>query len=146
MLKSLDIKNLTVFAEASLEFSPQLNVIVGENAVGKTHLLKIPYAVLAASAEEGRKPNAGPPTKASLQAKLSDKLVGVLRPESVGRLARRKMGVTRCESPSADSTTPRRSISTSSFTTRSQSEVDHRSAPVPDGSTRRRSSCRHASC
>jgi energy-coupling factor transporter ATP-binding protein EcfA2 len=97
MLKSLDIKNLTVFAEANLEFSPQLNVIVGENAVGKSHLLKAPYAVLATSAEEGRKPNAAPPTKVGLQAKLADKLMGVLRPESVGRLARRKKGVTQCE-------------------------------------------------
>lgn len=35
MLKSLNIRNLTAFAEADLEFSPQLNVIVGENAVGK---------------------------------------------------------------------------------------------------------------
>ncbi len=68
MLKSLDIKNLTVFAEASLEFSPQLNVIVGENAVGKLHLLKMPYAILATSAEERRKPGAGSPTRASLTA------------------------------------------------------------------------------
>jgi AAA domain, putative AbiEii toxin, Type IV TA system/AAA ATPase domain len=97
MLKSLNIRNLTAFAEAELEFSPQLNVIVGENAVGKTHLLEVPYAVLATSAEEGRKPNGGAPTKASFQAKLADKLVGVLRPESLGRLARRKSGVTRCE-------------------------------------------------
>jgi energy-coupling factor transporter ATP-binding protein EcfA2 len=121
MLKSLDIKDLTVFAEASLEFSPQLNVIVGENAVGKSHLLKVPYAVLATSAEEGRKPKAGPPMKASLQAKLADKLVGVLRPESVGRLARRKIGVNRCEirhrfdDPALDLDFH--------FTTRSQSEV-----------------------
>jgi energy-coupling factor transporter ATP-binding protein EcfA2 len=97
MLKSLDVKNLTVFAEASLEFSPQLNVIVGENAVGKTHLLKVPYAILATSAEEGRVPNAGSSAKASLAAKLADKLMGVLRPESIGRLVRRRTGVNRCE-------------------------------------------------
>ncbi len=94
MLKSLGIKNLTVFPGASLEFSPELNVIVGENGVGKSHLIKVPYAVLATSAEEGRKLNGSPPTKANLQTKLADKLVGVLRPESVGRLARRKMGMT----------------------------------------------------
>jgi predicted ATPase len=97
MLKSLGIKNLTVFPEASLEFSPELNVIVGENAVGKSHLLKVPYSVLATCAEDGRKLNGSPPTKASLQAMLADKLVGVLRPESRGRLARRKAGVTRFE-------------------------------------------------
>jgi energy-coupling factor transporter ATP-binding protein EcfA2 len=97
MLKSLDIKNLTVFATANLQFSPQLNVFVGENGSGKSHLLKVAYAVLAASAEEGRKPTASPPTKALLQTKLAEKLVTVLRPESLGRLARRKQGRERCE-------------------------------------------------
>jgi energy-coupling factor transporter ATP-binding protein EcfA2 len=98
MLKSLNIKNLTVFAEASLEFSPQLNVIVGENGVGKSHLLKVPYAVLATSAEEGGKPGSRPPTRMSLYPKLSEKLVGVLRPEILGRLVRRTIGgATRCK-------------------------------------------------
>jgi len=97
MFKSLTVRNFTVFAEAGLEFSPALNVIVGENGAGKTHLLKLPYCVLAASAEEGRRANGAPPTKAVLQTKLSEKLVGVFRPESLGRLARRRMGLTRAE-------------------------------------------------
>ena len=45
MLKSLDIKNLTAFGEASLTFSPHLNVIIGENGSGKSHVLKAMYAV-----------------------------------------------------------------------------------------------------
>ena len=97
MLKSLAIRNLTVFAEANLQFSPQLNVIIGENGVGKSHLLKAAYAILAASAEEGRHPAASAPTKAVLQKRLADKLVAVLRPESLGRPARRKQGRKRCE-------------------------------------------------
>ena len=92
MLKSLDIKNLTVFAEANLEFSPQLNVIVGENAVGKSHLLKVPYAVLATSAEEGRKPNArsadegGSPDQARRQAggRPSARVPRAARPQEDG--------------------------------------------------------------
>lgn len=55
MLNSLNLVNLTVFPKAALEFSPQLNVIVGENGTGKTHPLKVPYSVLAASAEEKRR-------------------------------------------------------------------------------------------
>ena len=43
------IKNLTVFSEAELNFGGGLNVFVGENGTGKTHLLKIAYSVLAAS-------------------------------------------------------------------------------------------------
>lgn len=101
MLKSLDIKNLTVFSEAALHFSPQLNVVVGENGAGKSHLLKAMYAVMAVSAEEGRKPGALPPTKNLLKTRLADKLMAVLRPESLGRLARRKKGAAkgngRCE-------------------------------------------------
>lgn len=97
MLNRLSIKNLTVFPEARLEFAPGLNVIVGENGCGKSHLLKVAYAVIAASAEEGRKPAAGAPTKTQMQKILADKLVHVLRPESLGRLARRKQGRERCE-------------------------------------------------
>ena len=97
VLQSMMIRNLTVFPEADLQFSPQINVIVGENGTGKSHLLKVAYAVLAASAEEGRKPNAPLPTKTLLQVRLAEKLIAVLRPETLGRLARRKQGRERCE-------------------------------------------------
>jgi energy-coupling factor transporter ATP-binding protein EcfA2 len=121
MFKSLHIKNLTVFVEANIEFSPQLNVIVGENGVGKSHLLKVPYAVLAASAEEGRKAALNAPTKSVLQAKLSDKLVAVLRPETLGRLAHRRQGLTRCEVKCQMS--PSQLDLEFGFTTKSTSEI-----------------------
>src|SRR5580700_8354288 len=53
--------------------------------------------MLATSWEEGRKPSSAPPTKAVLQTRLADKLVGVFRPEALGRLARRRQGHERCE-------------------------------------------------
>lgn len=98
MLKRMTIKNLTVFAEADLAFAPHLNVIVGENGAGKTHILKMAYAVLAAGWEGRRKAvaDAGP-TKSGLQVRLAEKLVNVFRPESLGRLARRRQGRSRCE-------------------------------------------------
>jgi energy-coupling factor transporter ATP-binding protein EcfA2 len=43
MLKYLTLRNFTVFKEAKLAFSPGLNVIIGENGTGKTHLLKLGY-------------------------------------------------------------------------------------------------------
>lgn len=43
MLKTLTLENFTVFAKAELEFSPGINVIIGENGTGKTHLLKAGY-------------------------------------------------------------------------------------------------------
>lgn len=97
MLTKITIKNLTVFSEADLIFGQNLNVIVGENGTGKSHLLKVIYCALAASAEEGRKPNPSVPTKSLLQPKLADKLINVFRPESLGRLARRKQGRERCD-------------------------------------------------
>ncbi|MBO1926314.1 AAA family ATPase [Thiomicrorhabdus sp. 6S2-11] len=97
MLNSFKVKNLTVFSEADFSFSSGLNVIIGENGCGKSHILKSVYALIAASAEEGRKPNANAPTKTSLQKNYADKLVNVLRPETLGRLARRKQGRERCE-------------------------------------------------
>jgi predicted ATP-binding protein involved in virulence len=45
MLKRLYLKNFTVFADADFEFGPGLNVLVGTNGTGKSHVLKVGYAV-----------------------------------------------------------------------------------------------------
>lgn len=121
MLNSISLKNYTLFSSAKLKFSPGLNVILGENGSGKSHLLKVAYSVLAVLAEEGRRPQAGKPTKAHLQGALADKLVGVMRPASLGRLARRKQGRERCEIELTLSG-PRQSVAFS-FATQSRSEV-----------------------
>ena len=99
MIKSLEVKNFTAFQEAQLDFAEGLNVIVGENATGKTHLLKLPYAVMAVSAEEGRKRDGRQPTKGFLQTRVAEKIVNVFRPDEsrLGRLARRRQGRNRCE-------------------------------------------------
>jgi energy-coupling factor transporter ATP-binding protein EcfA2 len=97
LLERMTIKNLTVFQDVDLRFGRNLNVIVGENGTGKTHLLKMAYAVLATSWEEGHKPQATPPTKTLLQSRLADKLINVFRPESLGRLASRRRGRARCD-------------------------------------------------
>ena len=97
MLKQMRLENLAAFGEARLRFSSGLNVIIGENGCGKSHLLKTAYAVIAASAEEGRKSNAGRPRKVVLQKIYAEKLVNVLHPEYLGRLTKRKQGRRRCE-------------------------------------------------
>ena len=97
MLKSLKIRDFTVFKEANLDFAKGLNIIVGANGTGKTHLLKLPYAVMAMSAEEGRKRTV-PPTKALLQNRLAEELSSVFRPEDrLGRLVHRQKGRNSCE-------------------------------------------------
>jgi len=96
-LQSLRIADFTAFEDADLSFSPGLNVFVGENGTGKTHLLKLPYAVLRACAQDGSKAQLLP-TKERLRRQIAEKLVGVLRPEALGRLVRRAgRGRRRCE-------------------------------------------------
>ncbi len=96
MLQQISIKNLTVFPEATLKVGRHLNVFVGKNGTGKTHLLKLAYSVLASSAE-GRKSTAATPTKSIYQPRLAEKLVNVFRPETLGRLASRQRGRARCD-------------------------------------------------
>jgi predicted ATP-dependent endonuclease of OLD family len=96
-LKKIDIQNQTVFQQAELHFTPGLNVIIGENGTGKSHLLKLAYSILAVSADEGRKPNVGMPTKTLLQSRLADKLINVFRPETLGSLIQHGRNRKRCE-------------------------------------------------
>lgn len=43
-IKSIKLKNYTVFEDLSVNFGKGINVVIGENATGKTHLLKLLYA------------------------------------------------------------------------------------------------------
>jgi len=43
-IKSIQLKNFTVFNELAIEFSSGVNVFIGENGTGKTHILKVLYA------------------------------------------------------------------------------------------------------
>ena len=44
--ESLTLKNFTAFEEASFEFVPGINVFIGENGTGKTHVMKVLYAYI----------------------------------------------------------------------------------------------------
>jgi energy-coupling factor transporter ATP-binding protein EcfA2 len=45
---------VTLLSDVTLSFSPAINVIIGENGSGKTHVLKSMYALLRAAEEAGR--------------------------------------------------------------------------------------------
>lgn len=96
MLKSLHIENLTVFAEADLVFGKNLNIIIGENGAGKSHLLKAIYCPIAVSAHRGAKAPNDTPTKDFLCTALADKLRNVFRPDDLGRLVSRQPGNQTC--------------------------------------------------
>jgi hypothetical protein len=46
-IAQLQLTNFTKFSELTIDFSPRVNVIIGENGTGKTHLLKAAYALCA---------------------------------------------------------------------------------------------------
>jgi len=54
MLKKLDVYNFTVFKKISIEFSGGIDVFIGENGTGKTHLLKILYACCNRNENDGK--------------------------------------------------------------------------------------------
>jgi energy-coupling factor transporter ATP-binding protein EcfA2 len=94
MLKQLDLKNFTVFGNDRLAFSSGVNVIIGENGTGKSHLLKIGYVAAQVAYSIGRSQRQ---TKDEMGRQLADKLVTVFRPEHLGRLVSRKPGRNRCD-------------------------------------------------
>ncbi len=52
MLARLHLQNFTVFADADFQFSEGLNVLVGTNGTGKSHVLKAGYAVMSLSSSK----------------------------------------------------------------------------------------------
>ncbi|WP_462417170.1 AAA family ATPase [Kytococcus sp. Marseille-QA3725] len=76
------------FERVDIDLAPGVNVIVGDNATGKSQLLKLLYASTATLVQSDHL------TKAELQRRLASKLEGVFRPASLGRLARRLRGRT----------------------------------------------------
>lgn len=91
MIKTLEVQNFTALPNAAWAFAPGLNVVVGENGFGKTHVLKLLYALLKVQAD------AKDLSKGVLERAYAEKLTAVFRPESLGRLVKRRQGRGRCE-------------------------------------------------
>ena len=49
LIQSLELKNFTVFENLRIDVSSNINIFIGENGTGKTHLLKALYAVCETS-------------------------------------------------------------------------------------------------
>lgn len=76
MIAGIQIENFTAFGNLDIPLSPRINVIIGSNGTGKTHLLKAIYALAIASqpasAVEGSEKDANP--------QLTNKLLRVFSP------------------------------------------------------------------
>lgn len=79
MISNLQLKNFVAFTDLSIDFSPGINIILGENGTGKTQLLK---AILALCGPEARAEQPG--------TQLARKLCRLYHPLSgqVGELRR----------------------------------------------------------
>ncbi len=91
---SLSLKNFSAFREADFEFSPGMNVLIGANATGKSHALKLIYSILKIKSA-GANGAIGESTSAETTSlKLQEKLQRVFRPEDgrIGRLVTRGRG------------------------------------------------------
>jgi len=127
MLKSLSLVNFTVFPNAEFVFGKNLNVIIGENGAGKSHVLQVAYCAIAVSAAKAKGGGSDPPNIAQLQTALAEKLQAVFRPDGLGRLVRRTRGRSKCRL-SYTFDTPKLNLEFT-FSTVAKSEVTVGSAP-----------------
>lgn len=97
MLNALNLKNFTVFTNADFQFASGLNVVIGVNGAGKSHVLKVAYTVAAVSAWGKRDSGLETPSKGYLEKAIARKMRAVFRPDSLGRLIARRPGRSRCE-------------------------------------------------
>lgn len=78
MIKTLQLKNFTAFADLNIEFSAGINIVIGENGTGKTQLLKAIYALCSPEAGASDPNHSFAQKLCRLYHPLSDK-VGELR-------------------------------------------------------------------
>lgn len=93
MIESLEVCNFTRFENEKFQFSPGLNVFVGENGTGKTHIMKLLYANLRSMKSVGSQVG----TKTYLEPHIAKQLKEVFNPDYLGRLAQRMQGLKRAE-------------------------------------------------
>jgi AAA domain, putative AbiEii toxin, Type IV TA system len=94
-LKRCTIQHFTAFEDAVFEFGTAVNVLIGENGTGKSHLLKLLYSLSEAvrrfargeGIEGGRTDQPSP-----LSEIVATMLQSVFLPDTLGRLVRRGVG------------------------------------------------------
>lgn len=93
-VQNLALNKFTAFNEAEFSFSPGINVFIGANSTGKSHVMKLIYSLLKVCE---RAHLTGTQTRLDLEKRLKDKLYGVFKPNTVGHLMRRGKGNRKAE-------------------------------------------------
>lgn len=101
-LTKIEANNFTVFGNIEIPFNKGLNVLVGENGMGKTHIMKLAYAACQASKHD---------------VSFSQKTTMLFRPDqsSIGRLVNRNKNGNNTAKVSVESDTAKIGMS---FTTK----------------------------
>ena len=91
-INRVKLDNFMIFDHLDIEFSPNINIVSGENNTGKTAVIKLIYSLLKGYSEACL--SKGDVTKEKIESKLVSKLQGVFRPDkdAVGRLVNRRQG------------------------------------------------------
>ena len=79
MITKIKFDNFTAFDEMQIEFSPGVNILLGENGTGKTHVMKALYAACAV-------------IDVNNSQTFEQKLRAVFLPNTIGRLVHRSQG------------------------------------------------------
>lgn len=77
MIQRLELANFMGFTNLAIDFSPKINVIIGENGTGKTQLLKTAYASCSTGALFKDKPDIFRP---EYEAAFTKRLLGLFKP------------------------------------------------------------------
>ena len=79
MLSKIKFERFTAFEQLEVEFSPGINIFIGENGTGKTHLMKVAYAACDITKSK---------------ASFSEKINNIFLPSGrqIGRLVKRSTG------------------------------------------------------
>jgi len=88
-LLSANISNFTALSRAELDFSPGINVFLGRNGTGKSHLMKLLYGLVKCLPLGDGNPDAN-----QFKSAFTTKLAGLFRPDdnAINRLVTRSVG------------------------------------------------------
>ena len=91
MIDELNIKGFTCFDDNTLVFSKNVNVFIGQNGTGKTHILKLIASMLSTNDQLEKSSTT---SKEKFENLIAEQLVAFFKPEQLGRLVRRQQGRT----------------------------------------------------
>jgi len=89
MIQRLNFNGFTNFGESEFVFSKGINVFIGKNGTGKTHILKSIAATIDANNSFEKLHTQA---RERFEAIIAEKLIGYFKPEHLGRLVKRQRG------------------------------------------------------